>query len=211
MKQSPAGAPLPVRTNERWYMVVSPKGETKIRGTILADTFLGVWVHWDGCALPCTETHDCPACKAGLGHRWQGYVAFWQWGVDRRVVLALSEGAARQLLKPLDEYGSLRGVSIEMARKFPRKPNSSLLVKVTSRHEPAEIMGEHPITDSLNRLWGLNMQFWAKKTGGINLPPVPPVRVGSDCPEPDDEQPGKRCTAAEFRQILAEKWQIPDQ
>lgn len=159
MSRENEGAMLPAVPEGRFYTIVSPKGPGVIRAVLLADTFTGYWTHWDRCALPCLHNSDCPRCAAGMPNRWTGYIAVYDVHKQNRAILALSEGAARQLLKLAEEYGTLRGVTVEVRRQIPTKPNSPVVVTGWGVVEGKQPIWEHPITDSLNRLWGLNEQY----------------------------------------------------
>lgn len=189
MTRTVCGAPLPPVPQERWYPVIAPKGDVPLIVTLLADTFTGVWVHWDGRVLPCYESSECPLCKRRLPNRWVGYIACYSqipWGdylkQPGRAVLALSEGAARQLLPTLTDTGSLRGVGIEIRKKFPHKENSPYVVKVRGRADVDGIATEHDVWPSLNRMFGLNEDFWHRHARGKDKPHPQGVSLGVQLP-----------------------------
>jgi hypothetical protein len=196
------GAGLPAESNIPWHMVISPKGAGKVKATLLADLFTGFWVHWEGRAMPCNEQHDCPRCQAGLGYRWQGYIAVFDRTNSKRAVLALSEGAARQLLFYQDKYGSLRGLLVESWRKFPTKQNSPQCIVQVGRVEPDEVMSEHDIMPSLRRMWGLNERFVARQNTPVRKALVAGEYLGAAL-EHDD-------TARRHVGELAKGYQLPE-
>lgn len=216
MVQVAPGAPLPEEPRKRWYRVESPKGSERKRVTLLDECWTGFWVHWDGCVVPCSNNHECRLCRQGNGNRWQAYMAAWDLVVHRRFVLALSEGAARTLLNHRRGETGLRGLSIEITRKFPLKANSALLIKVLGYQNPQEVFAPHPIMDSLNRLFGLNEQYIAR--GGAKL--SPPPRQGDDfdesqdvtterpAPPSDEEAPAPKRLPVTPTQ-LAERFRLP--
>lgn len=211
------GAPLPAVSNERWYPVISPKGDVPLIVTLLADSFTGVWIHWDKRALPCYESSDCPHCKRRMPNRWVGYVACYcqhPWGEylrqPGRAVLALSEGAARQLLPTLNETGSLRGVGIQIRKKHPNKENSPYAVQVRGRADVEGLHTEHDIWPSLNRMFGLNEDFWHRHTQVKAKPHAGPVNLGVQLPGDHNEryagrenQPTKE-QVERFRQVTGD-------
>lgn len=160
MSQENDGVPIPSESNARWYKVVSPKKEAPIKATLLADRFTGQWVHWEGRAYPCSNSRDCWRCRSGQPNRWCAYIAAYDLVARERIVLALTEGAARALLPIKAKYGTLRGVAVTLTRVYADKNNSKVAVKLVNRENPDEIMPAHPIQDSLNRLFGLNENWY---------------------------------------------------
>jgi len=192
------GAALPADPQGRWYKVISPSGADKIRGVLLADTFHGCWVHWDSCVVPCYRTEKCTRCRQGKSSRWQGYIAFYDMVQKDRFVLSLTEMAARACLDLLAEFGTLRGCQIETFRSVQRKNNARQVVKLIKFLDGDAVPSEHPILDSLNRLWGMNL---ARLQGDVSRErpfspkddndgvPLPPARtVDQDYTPPTPEQ-----------------------
>lgn len=192
------GAALPAEPQGRWYKVISPKGADKTRGLFLADTFFGCWVHWEGMVLPCTHDEKCGRCKGGRGSRWQGYIAFYDMVAKERVVLSLTEMAARDCLQLMQEHGTLRGLQVETYRSTCSKNNARQVVKLVKAYPAEEVMPEHPVIDSLNRLWGMNL---ARLQGGEGKPrPFRPDDDNDGIPLPAPRPPQSPRTPATAEQ-----------
>lgn len=56
--------------------IITPHGPARLRGIILSERQLGVWVHWNGeCNVPCMgEAHGCKLCQQGVQRRWRGFL-----------------------------------------------------------------------------------------------------------------------------------------
>lgn len=204
------GASLPPERNDRWFPVVGPKGPQPLR-VVLLDDLLGVYVHYEGRSLPCYMTHDCPYCERGMPQKWYGYVACYAthpYGAylksAGRAVLAVSTGAARQLKAMYDEYGTLRGLCVEIAKRFAHKVNSTYVVKKLGRGHDGDVCPAHEIQPSLSRMWGINENFWRNQRQADdsvklnNWNEGVPLPADNDRPEPVKERPAN---AEEFRRL----------
>ena len=148
------GAPLPDPANSRWHKVISPKGQHELTIVFLSERIMGYWTHWNGVPTPCRKTSGCPGCKAGLGQRWTGYAACYSITHKAECVVALSEGAVRQLAATIQQHGSLRGFNVSLKRKLPRA-NAPVHVTVNRREPLDRCPAAFSVEDSLNRLWGI--------------------------------------------------------
>lgn len=171
------GAPLPHPSNKRWWNVVAPQGMVPLYALILSDSFHGVWTHWlinpatkRGMTLPCDNTDQCELCKPPQRrpNRWTGFVAAYSRSHNADKVVALSEGAARQLLPVLERRGTLRGCVVELRRWKPHE-NAPVHVKVLEERDPKKCQPAFDVYDSLSRLWGVNMDFY-KRTAHPHQP-----------------------------------------
>ena len=182
------GAPLPTVTNKRWWKVVAPKGTVPLLVAFLSDSFFGQWTHWmgdqrtgKGITLPCDNTEQCPYCQAGLGNRWTGFAPVWCRNDNDSRVVALTEGAARQLLPTLSQRGSLRGIACKLQRQ-PGKVNNPVQVTFEKEIPSHKLPPAFDIMDSLARLWGVNGQaFQRAPKNSKDLPARPDLL-------PDDDQ-----------------------
>ena len=152
------GAALPTSPEERWYKVVSPHRSTPLVAGILGDTFFGQWTHWVQTTIPCSADHHCRYCREGMPNRWVGYIAATIGGSVGDRVLALTEGAARQLLPILTKRGTLRGLEIELKREAG-KPNGAVMVKVLNSRSPDSVKPSFCVLSSLSRMWGVNEAY----------------------------------------------------
>lgn len=171
--QRGAGAPLPDRPSKRWWKVIAPQGRVPLRGTILDDVWVGFWTHWiqdrynpKGRVVQCEEHEACPFCKSAKPLRWTGYVAAMMENPKEDRVLALSEGAARDLKRELDNRGSLRGLQVVLQRFLPH-PNAPVHVKVVGVLAPDGTPPTFDIIPSLMRMWGLSPNFRPRGWGEV--------------------------------------------
>ena len=185
MAEMSQGVPVPMRDSKPWYKVEYPRGSDKHRHTILADTFLGEVVHFNGRSLGCTRDAWCIYCKRCLPKKWSGYVATYFHNLKCRSIFSPSVSAARELLKVRAKYGTLRGVVILAKRLNPANDRSRMVVEIQGREDPEKIMKEHPILDSLNRLLAFNGQWLAKMESTGMTPTAGMQHVG--VPLPDEE------------------------
>jgi hypothetical protein len=160
MGQPNNGAPLPPESDARFFAILSPKGATRLRTTLLARTFTGFWTHWEDRDYACTAPDLCRRCREGIRPRWVGFIAAWEWNQNRRIVLRLTEGAARQIQAIADERGDPRGLTIDSRRLYPNKNNSRIIVEFVRREDSAQIPDEFPILPSINRLLDLNDRWY---------------------------------------------------
>lgn len=201
MSEPNEGAELPAQTNVRWYKVISPKGSEVIKATLLQDVFTGFWVHWEGRVFPCPRTAECRRCREGQANRWSGYIGAFDLMLKERVVLALTEGAARQLLPIKTKYETLRGVTISLARVYVTKNNSKVGVRFTNRQLPDEVMPAHGIHDSLNRLFGLNEQWYRSHVPITPAGPGIPGEEGMPLPDRDQEDDFRADLPRHFKSV----------
>lgn len=152
------GAALPPRGQVRWHRLISPSRGQMLRVVILGDTFVGQWTHYLPPTLPCTQTHDCHHCKAGLAPRYNGYAAVIAGSGGKMHVLALTYNAACQFTEVLKKRGTLRGLDVTLFRKFD-SPRAPVQIRV-EREIVSQLLPEaFDVMDSLARMWGINHEF----------------------------------------------------
>ena len=197
MASSNRGAALPPEPQRRFFNIIGPTGKEPLSCQLLSDTFTGFWLHFVGRTLPCTATKDCRLCMEGHGNYWGAYISAWRHKRKDRIVAAISEEAARQLKVLQDRHGSLRGIQVKLSRRYVSKNNSVVVVEMLSREEPETVFKDHPIIDSLHRLWGINERWMALKARGEQPPadvednlgvPLPPPKMEADETRPTAEQ-----------------------
>jgi len=201
MGQPNLGAPLPLEPSKRWYKVIYPKAGTTLRATILAPTFLGEYLHFDGRSLACTRLPTCPGCKAKLSFKWGGYIAIYSHGLKERAILGLTEKAASDLLPLLERFTTLRGITIEAKRVNPRNGRSRVGIVMLGREKPEDIMAEHPIIDSLNRLWSVNEEWRGLQDTTAQMPAYGAMNVGIPLPAPDQADEPDRPTQGQKERL----------
>lgn len=154
------GAPLPGGGQQRWWKIAAPKGSIPMSAVLLNSGYVGCWTHWDGRQLPCEMTPECALCRKGLPNRWGAYIAsvVQEGSAWVEKVLALTEGAARQLLPQESHDDGLRGLVITLKRDGS-KPNAPIKVKFHNRAELDKIPKGFDVWDSLMRMWGVN-EYW---------------------------------------------------
>lgn len=189
MGEMQEGAALPAQTNVRWYKVVSPTIEKPVKCILLSDRFTGYWTHWDGRVYPCSFDHSCIRCKKGQPNRWLAYIAAYDIYRRERIVVHLTEGAARQLLVLGERNKGLRGLGVELRRVYVSKNNSKVNVYPIAVQTPMDFLPEHPVSDSVNRLFGINEE-WAKQFVGGQVAVGPDARTqGAGLPRRAPEEP----------------------
>lgn len=168
-----AGAPLPERPNRRWWKVIAPQGKVPLTVTILDDQWVGFWTHWiqdrwnpKGRVVQCEGHADCPFCKAAKPIRWTGYAAAVVHHPREDRVLALTEGAARDLKPQLENRGSLRGLTVVLQRHLPH-PNAPVHAKVVAEVSEDKLPPAFDIMPSLMRMWGLSPAFKPRGWGEV--------------------------------------------
>lgn len=197
MPSGTLGVPLPSEGGKRWFRVIYPKLSEVVRATFLADTFFGQYLHFEGRSMGCAGSGKCAHCKAGLPFKWGGFIAIFDHGRKERAILSLTTASAQDCLLLLAQHQSLRGLTVEARRVNPRNGRSRVGIRLISQQRPSEVMPEHPIIESLNRLWSMNEQ-WVRDQdpttlepvkGAVNVgAPIPAVPMGEDYDRPTPDQ-----------------------
>lgn len=164
------GIPLPSTKEKWWWKVVAPIDHTPLAVTFLGDSFRGFWIHYMeeiNKNLPCTQTKDCHQCRRGRQPRWAGYAACYSGNHRDSKIVALTEGAARQLLPLLVEHKGLRGVQVILQRKAPhdgkRKRNDPVNVTYKGRVSGEKLPAAFDVLPSLEKMWGVNLAFFLQE------------------------------------------------
>lgn len=170
------GIPLPATKEKWWWKVVAPIGHLPLAVTFLGRSFNGFTVHYVeefNKNVPCSESAACFMCRRGKQPRWCGYAPCYSTNHRAEKIVALTEGAAHQLLDTLERYGSLRGVQAVLQRVPPhdgkRKKNDPVKVTIKGRVDGEKLPAAFDVLPSLEKMWGCNLAFfetnspeWAK-------------------------------------------------
>lgn len=167
------GVPLPSTGEDRWYKVYGLRGEGPERFGFYGRIWLGKLTHFDDCTFPCDETPTCKGCNQkngtkAIGNRWNGYIAGYSFHHKEDCVIALTEGAANQLLPTYKQRGTLQGLVIELYRKRkdrnkPPAKNAPVWVRELEKNDPAKSPQPFPIEYSILRMWGIHAAFTERK------------------------------------------------
>lgn len=161
------GAPLPSKTEKRWWKIIAPIDHVPLAVTFLSETFQGFYVHYIpeiNKNLPCPRSANCFMCKRGSVPRWSGYAACWSTNHKDAKIVALTEYAARQLLPWLTERKTLRGAQAILQRHPQhggvRKKNDPVRVTFKGMTDGAKLPAAFDVLHSLERMWGCNLAFF---------------------------------------------------
>lgn len=155
------GAALPPPGQLRWHRIVSPTHGRSLRAVILGSSFFGKWTHFKETTLPCTETEDCEYCRGGIAPRYNGYTPALTGNPGQKNVLALTYYGACQLTETLATRGTLRGLEIDLVRKY-KSNRAPVLVKIVREISSPSLPEEFDVLDSLARMWGIN-RAWVER------------------------------------------------
>lgn len=127
-----------------------------VRGVITSRSYIGVNTHFMGQrTLPCVGD-DCPGCAAEKSKRWEGYLSVWTTAPSKHLIVALTPGAATQILDAAPDPNNLRGLFLTVER-LGSKPNGQLRGNVEPANiEPGHLPPEPELLRHLYKIWGVD-------------------------------------------------------
>jgi hypothetical protein len=111
--------------------------------------------------LPCVQEH-CPGCARERPRRYEAYIS-GIWSTERRhIILAMTEGAARNIFDQAPNANQLRGHIITFKRNGHRT-NGRLDATVSENMVSANTLPEAPeLLRHLAHIWGLDLSHIAQ-------------------------------------------------
>lgn len=159
------GERLPQRSADPLPILITQKGSNPLVVLSLGETFYGDLCHYEGMTLPHVKDGPCWVCdRTKHKPKWQGYLAVYETEHKVNRVLAFPDGAGRQLMAFLVQFGSLRGCKFELRRKDPEQRNSKLLVSLIERVPTDRLRPEFDPMPSVRKLLGVNEAYYLSES-----------------------------------------------
>lgn len=114
--------------------------------------------------LPCV-TENCPGCEAKKPRRYEAYLSGIRAHDKRHILVALTPGAAHQLLDAVSSETQLRGHVIRLVRQGTR-PNGMLRLELQDHMLDQSRMPNAPdLEKHMLAIWGLDQSHTAQDHG----------------------------------------------
>lgn len=148
-------APLPPE-REDFFPIARPAPGQTLRLVLLSPHVWGVLTHWrEGREVPCMRTRNrCFCQRSVVPARWTGYFsAFFVGRRSRKVILPITENAARSHPPILDQQNSLSGIQIDYSRDRGSSCGKCWLRVVEPRIPASRLPSPFDLSVALEKLW----------------------------------------------------------
>lgn len=196
---NPEGMPIaweqyPPDAELAYYPVLSPQGQRPLRAIILASPLIGCYTHWwTDRTVPCLGPSDqwpCPGCQRHLERRWKGYLACYEPGLSRSILMEVTANSARLRPELLDPAQNLRGSILELHR-LPGRKNAPVEAKLLIGTHRGTLPAPFDVKAALLRLWGADPYLGSPGVDLAALPPPDETPWGSGDPAEQERAGGE--------------------
>ena len=122
---------------------------TRLKATCLSATWLGAQTHWMEGRMKVHTSPTCRWCESGSPIRFYFFLHLASPNLGRQYIVQLSAGNTSVLVSARDQYGSLRGCSVELARRSKAANSPTTIAILGPPYESKDLPPQIDIRDKL--------------------------------------------------------------